>query len=133
MPVESKHFTGLAPACLKQRLRRALEGAEVAYRTTCRLRGQKPQWKRTGIRFRPVLPPGVGASAGGQGLNFSAANLIKTRWLEVTGPWALPHELLHKFGFGHDDFMQVWQTTVLATARAELVGSPVRMLKPKLA
>ncbi|MHC4136083.1 MAG: carboxypeptidase-like regulatory domain-containing protein [Planctomycetota bacterium] len=133
VPVESKHFTGLAPACLKQRLRRALEGAEVAYRTTCRLRGQKPQWKRTGIRFRPVLPPGVGASAGGQGLNFSAANLIKTRWLEVTGPWALPHELLHKFGFGHDDFMQVWQTTVLATARAELVGSPVRMLKPKLA
>lgn len=133
VPVESQHFTGLAPACLQDRLRRALQGAEAVYRTTLRVRGGKPAWKRTGIRIRPVLPPGVGASAGGPGLNFSAANLIKNRWLELAGPWAMPHELLHKFGFGHDDFMQVWQSTVLAAARAEALGSPVRLLKPRLA
>lgn len=105
---DSAHFTLEAPAPLRGRMELFGAGAERVYDAVLDMRGEKPGWNRTRLTVKTIMPPTVGAWATPQGIEFPVLSLLWSRWLDVETIGSLPHEMLHKFGLGHDDFMDVW-------------------------
>jgi len=116
---ETAHFKVQGPAPLLAQLQAFGTGAERVYDGICRLYGQPPRWKKMGILVRPILPPTVGAQAVRGGVQFRTMALMQARWVEHESVGATAHELLHTFGFGHDDLMAVWCLEVLRDIRRE--------------
>jgi len=84
--------------------------------------------------MKVTLPPTVGARAvgtpGGPADQMRIVTMLNGRWFESENIWALPHEMLHTFGFGHDDFMDVWSNAAIRATRSERIPD-VCVLPPK--
>ncbi|OPZ19779.1 MAG: hypothetical protein BWZ10_00841 [candidate division BRC1 bacterium ADurb.BinA364] len=106
--VETRHFTIHAPPMLMDRVALLSEGVERLYDELRKMKGGAPSWQRTGLFFRTIMPPTSGGRSTAQGVLLPFAYLLTDRWLDIESIQKLPHELEHKFGFGHEDFMGVW-------------------------
>ena len=129
--LETEHFTFHAAPALSQRVKQLAEGTERLYSVIRELGGEEPKWKRTGIFLRAILPPTVGGSSSAEGIRLPTARFLKARWLERQSMAPLPHEMLHKFGLGHDDFMDVWQSEVWRHLQESQTPTLAIALKPQ--
>lgn len=129
---ETEHFTVHAAPLFIERAHAAGLGAERLYDLICELRGSKPKWDHMGLFIETTLPPSVGAQATGRGVRFRTGTLYQGRFPKQDGIWALPHEMLHRFGFGHDDFMSVWCNEILRRQRETDVPNAPYLQKPKI-
>ncbi|MCF7848172.1 MAG: hypothetical protein K9M45_04920 [Kiritimatiellales bacterium] len=107
--VDTEHFTLYGPSLATARLEALGKSTEKVRDVIQALRESPPGWEHKDVLIKVTLPPTVGASAGGRGINARLAGLVKQRWLGFDSMGAFPHEMLHLFKFGHDDYMGVWQ------------------------
>jgi len=66
------------------------------------------------LRFRPMMSTGVGALASGRGIIHPVRACLAVTHPDRALRTALRHELLHKHGIGHQDYMPILQTEASA-------------------
>jgi hypothetical protein len=116
-PFETKHVTIWASPPLVDRIALLGEGIEILYEELVDLRGDEPRWERTGLFFRTIMPPTSGGRATRQGVIMPFVYLLTARWLDIESIKKVPHELEHKFGFGHQDYMGIWANALYERMR----------------
>jgi len=107
--VETNHFSLYGPSLAIEQLKALGQSTEQVFEAIQALRGSPPPWTHKDVLIKVTLPPTVGASAGGRGIRVRLTSVLKRHWIAYDSLKAFPHEMLHLFKFGHDDFMEVWQ------------------------
>jgi len=104
---ESEHYVFQAPRELAHTADAWLGGAEKLYAGFAALLRRTPTFRKgkSAIRFRPVMPPGVGAYAGGGNTTYTTSGGLKVTDANRIRFVPAAHEILHTFGHGHRDFM----------------------------
>ncbi|MCX7015878.1 MAG: hypothetical protein NTW86_25540 [Candidatus Sumerlaeota bacterium] len=125
----TEHYTFHYAPPLRERIERLAKGTERLYRTILDVYGQPPKWKRTDIFMRAILPPTVGGSSSAAGILLPTSVFLSARWFEMESMTPLPHEMLHRFGFGHDDFMNTWVSEIRRRLRES--ETPIVAINPK--
>lgn len=126
--VESAHFRLQGPASATARMKEYAKNAEWTYEAVLRQWGRPPRWSQHGILFHPLLEPGSGGSAGGGNVHLGVWALLGGHGQGDGAGGVFTHELLHAFGFGHDDMMDIWGAAVRRGAESGRTPTPVSAL-----